>query len=83
MKTTVDIPDELFRRSKAMAALRGESLKEFVTLALRAHLEVQGTRASEPGGWRAVFGKARPSEVEEIDAVVAEEFESVGADEWR
>jgi Arc/MetJ family transcription regulator len=83
MKTTVDIPDELFRRSKAMAALRGESLKDFVTLALRAHLEGQGTRAAEPGGWRAVFGQARPVEVEEVDAVVAEEFERVDAEEWR
>ena len=28
MKTTIDLPDELFRRAKAIAALRGESLKQ-------------------------------------------------------
>lgn len=31
MKTTLEIPDDLYRRTKATAALRGESLKDFVT----------------------------------------------------
>jgi hypothetical protein len=29
MRTTVDLPDDLFRRVKARAALKGVSLKEF------------------------------------------------------
>jgi hypothetical protein len=34
MKTTLDLPDPLFRKAKATAAERGQSLKEFVTEAL-------------------------------------------------
>ena len=31
MRTTVDLPDALFKRVKAEAALRGMRLKEFIT----------------------------------------------------
>ena len=31
MKTTIEIPDELYRQTKATAALRGESVKDLVT----------------------------------------------------
>jgi hypothetical protein len=83
MKTTIEIPDELFRRSKATAALRGESLKEFVTGALEEHLERQPATARAPRGWRSVFGQARSEEVAPIDARIAEEFERIDPDEWR
>lgn len=82
MKTTLEIPDDLFRRTKAEAALRGESLKDFVTEALQAHLE-RPAGGAPPRGWRSVFGQARREEVEPVDAVVAAEFESVDPDEWR
>lgn len=35
MRTTIDIPEELLRRAKAEAALRGIRLKDYVTEALR------------------------------------------------
>ena len=82
MKTTLEIPDDLFRRTKATAALRGESLKDFVTEALQAQLERQVTGESSRG-WRSVFGKARREDVEPIDAVVAGELEVINPDEWR
>jgi hypothetical protein len=82
MKTTLEIPDDLFRQTKATAALRGESLKEFVTEALQAQLERQGTGDSSRG-WRSVFGKARRQDVEPVDAIVAGELENVDPDEWR
>ncbi len=83
MKTTLEIPDELFRQTKATAALRGESLKELVTRALREHLEAPTGRSSRPLGWRRVFGRAQEAEVEEIDAIVAQELGRVDSDEWR
>jgi hypothetical protein len=83
MKTTLEIPDDLFRKTKAIAALRGESLKDFVTDALEAHLERQTPGNSSLRDWRSVFGQARKEEVEEIDAIVAEEFERVDPAEWR
>jgi hypothetical protein len=38
MKTTIDIPDELFREAKARAAMEGIKLKDLVADALRAKL---------------------------------------------
>ena len=83
MKTTLEIPDDLFRQSKATAALRGESLKDFFTEAIHTHLERQATEASAQQGWRSVFGQARQEDVEAVDAVIAEEFERINPDEWR
>ena len=39
MKTTVEIPDNLFRHAKAVAALRGRKLKDLVEEGLRHVLE--------------------------------------------
>ena len=39
MKTTVDLPEELFRRAKAEAALRGRKFKDLVEEGLRLVLE--------------------------------------------
>ncbi len=39
MKTTVDISDELYRRAKSEAALRGRKLKDLVEEGLRLVLE--------------------------------------------
>jgi len=82
VKTTLEIPDDLFRRSKAEAALRGESLKDLVTEALQTFLD-QPPNGSAQRGWRSVFGQARREETDAVDAVVAAELESVDPDEWR
>jgi hypothetical protein len=81
MKTTLEIPDELFRRTKATAAMRGESFKEFVTSALEARLEQ--TLATSRHGWRSVFGQAQREEVESVDSVVMSELERIDPDDWR
>jgi hypothetical protein len=39
MKTTVDLPDELYRRAKAEAALRGQKSRELVAGGLARVLE--------------------------------------------
>lgn len=39
MKTTVEVPDELYRRAKAEAALRGRKLRDLVEEGLRLVLE--------------------------------------------
>ena len=44
MITTVDIPDELFRRVKSQAALRGRKLKDLVEEGLRLVLEKEPAR---------------------------------------
>ena len=44
MKTTIDLPDELFREAKARAAIEGIKLKDLVADALRAKLHTSPTR---------------------------------------
>lgn len=51
MRTTIDVPDELLRRVKAVAALRGVKLKELVTSFLELGLNSQQTpQVSEKPG---------------------------------
>jgi hypothetical protein len=83
VKTTIEIPDRLFRQAKAVAALRAQSLKDLVTAALRAHLETGAGAAPTEHGWRTVFGLARPEEVGEIDSIVGVELERIDPDAWR
>jgi hypothetical protein len=59
MKTTIEIPDPLFRKAKSKAAERGQTLKQFVTDALQEKLAATtGARADEPG-WMQGFGRLR------------------------
>ncbi len=85
MKTTLAVPDALLQQAEAAASLNGESLQRFVVEALQAHLQ-RGTKdkeASPQEGWRSVFGKATPEQVEPVDAIISEEFERVEASGWR
>ncbi len=60
MKTTIEMPDALFRRVKSRAAERGQTLKEFVGEALQEKLEPRSSAApsSEPA-WMEGFGKLK------------------------
>lgn len=83
MKTTIDISDDLFRRTKATAAMRGQSLKDFINEALRRRLERMETVPAHANGWRSVYGRARREEVESVDAVVAADLERVEPRDWQ
>jgi hypothetical protein len=48
MKTTVELPDELYRRVKAEAALRGRKLKDLVEEGLRLVLETPRSKRRRP-----------------------------------
>jgi len=41
MKTTVEVPDDLYRRAKAEAAMRGRKLKDLVEEGLRLVLDAR------------------------------------------
>jgi hypothetical protein len=70
MKTTLEIPDALFRKIKATAALDGKSLKDFVTEAVKEKL-AQPTR-SRKEGWQAVFGKLPAKAAREMQTIVTD-----------
>jgi hypothetical protein len=42
MRTTVDLPDPLFRQVKSVAALKGSTLKEFIQDALQQAVTTNG-----------------------------------------
>jgi hypothetical protein len=83
VKTTIEIPDDLLRRTKATAAMAGETLKEFVTAAIRERLQRSSKAVPTSTGWRAVFGLATREEVAEVDEVVARDLEQVDPSDWR
>jgi hypothetical protein len=77
MKTTLDLSDRLFRKAKAAAAERGQSLEEFVTEALRDKL-AQNSRRTRTGApeWMQGFGKLKRlhRETVRIESIVDREF---------
>jgi hypothetical protein len=80
VKTTLEIPDALFRRAKSVAADRGIPLRALVTEALADKL-----RPGKEKPWMSAFGKLRhlhPDTVR-IDRLIEEEFGQVDAEEWR
>ena len=50
MRTTIDIPDEVFRQLKAKAALNGQSLRELLTAFIRAGLKKSSAHGSARRG---------------------------------
>jgi predicted component of type VI protein secretion system len=48
MKTTVEVPDDLYRRAKAEAALRGRKLKDLIEEGLRLVLASPHAKSSRP-----------------------------------
>jgi hypothetical protein len=80
MKTTIELPDSLFRKAKSKAAERGQTLKHFVTEALVEKLSApaSGTRAVRPA-WMQGFGTLRRlrKETRRIERVIAEEFDVI------
>jgi hypothetical protein len=45
MRTTIDLPDALFRKTKATAALRGSSMKELIVRAVEREVSQPPARA--------------------------------------
>ena len=83
VKTTLEIRDDLFRASKARAALRGQSLKDFVCDALESHITETRDQDEATPGWRKVFGSATADDVATVDAVIDGDLETVNPSDWR
>lgn len=77
MKTTLEIPDAIFRRAKSAAAARGIPFRALVSEALADKLRAQSNRDSRP--WMKTFGKLRHlhNETTRINRIIAEEFDQI------
>ena len=68
MRTTVDLPDEIFRQAKAQAALQGVTFKDLIARFVRQGLrggfqreqKSEQRRRSEPPIARAATGRSLP-----------------------
>ena len=80
VKTTLEIPDPLFRRAKSAAAERGIPFRALVTEALSEKL-----RPAQSKPWMKGFGKLRAlhKETQSIDRRIQGEFGQVDADLWK
>jgi len=84
VKTTVELPDMLFRKAKAAAAEEGKSLKDFFAEAVKDRLGRPVSAQSTGKPWEAAFGGLRSLHRENlrIDRIISSEFESIDEEEW-
>jgi hypothetical protein len=77
VKTTLEMPDPIFRRAKAKAAERGIPLRQFVTEAVQDKLAISEKSAEKP--WMKGFGKLRHlhEETKRIERIIEAEFEQI------
>ena len=76
MKTTLEIPDPIFRKAKATAAEMGIPLREYITLAVEEKLS-QGQRPGKR--WLECAGELAHlhKETKRIQKIIDEEFEQI------
>jgi hypothetical protein len=87
MKTTLELPDELFREVKATAARQGILMKQFIAQALEEKLAGY-FRPPEPKPWMKLAGCAASdpemiAELQRLEAIIEEEFEQIDEDDWK
>ena len=83
MKTTLEIPDSIFRRAKSQAAARGIPLREFVTEAVRDKLAAEAQGGGKP--WLKHMGKLKHlhKETLRINRLIEEDSEKIDPEMWR
>ena len=82
MKTTLEIPDPVFRRAKSVAAERGIPLRLFVTEAVEEKLAATSEKRDKP--WVRLAGglKHLHRETARINRIIATEFEAIDPRDW-
>jgi len=82
MKTTLEIPDALFRQAKSAAAEQGVPLRALVSQALAEKLRARGFQ-DKP--WLKTFGKLRGlrKETARIGRIIEEEFGRIEPEDWQ
>ena len=83
MKTTLEIPDAVFRRAKARAAEQGIPLRQFVTEAVADKLKSSNDPPSKP--WMRMAGGLRhlKKETARIQQIIDREFEVIEPEDWK
>ncbi|MDP2999699.1 MAG: hypothetical protein Q8N47_19585 [Bryobacterales bacterium] len=77
MKTTLEIPDPVFRKAKARAAEQGIPLRQFVTEAVQERIDADAASSKKP--WMKLAGGLRHlhKETARLNRLMDQEFEKV------
>jgi hypothetical protein len=83
MKTTLEIPDTVFRRAKSAAAARGVPFREFVTEAVKDKLARRTNGGERP--WIKLAGKLKHlhKETVRINRLIERDSEKIDPEMWR
>jgi len=81
MKTTLEIPDAVFRKAKAKAAEQGIPFRQFVTEAVEERLKASAS--DKP--WMKLAGGLRHLHKENvrIQKLIDEEFGQIEPEDWK
>jgi hypothetical protein len=88
VKTTIELPDAIFREAKIHAATHGVTFKELITDLLQAHLKNPQKSFVTAKPWMAGFGalgksKTMRKETRRIEKLIEKEFEVIDPEDWR
>ncbi|MDF9826046.1 hypothetical protein M2103_000266 [Ereboglobus sp. PH5-5] len=78
MKTTLEIPDTVFRKAKAISMRNGQTFGSYVTLAVESRV-AEDMRRGNAKPWMRHAGafKSSPAELAKIRSAIAAEFEQI------
>lgn len=85
-RTSIELPDPLFREVKATAARQGMRLKNYITEALQDKLTKRPNPTEKP--WMKFAGIAANdpemvAELMRLERIVEENFEQIEEEEWK
>jgi hypothetical protein len=82
VKTTLEIPDPIFRRAKSVAARRGIALRAFMTEAVEEKLAASSQKEEKP--WVRLAGglKHLHQETSRINQIMKRAFEKIESEDW-
>jgi len=84
MKTTLEIPDPVFRQAKARAAEQGIPLRQFVSDAVEKELKSNDDAAAKRKALLAMAGGLRHlrADHKRVRAILEKEFRKIEPEEW-
>ena len=84
MKTTLKLRDDLVRRAKARAALRGQPLARYIEEGLEQRLEAEEARTGSLGDWLTALPKvSRAAATQLHKAIGSADFREIDEEMWR
>ena len=85
MKTTLDLPEDLFKRAKIFAISHGFTFKDLVSEALEEKMSIPKSAAQKP--WMKLAGVANTPELREelarMEKIIEENFEQIEDEDWK